>query len=72
MSMPVPAETSQQSNLIKPREAAQFLAISERSLWGLTKRAEVPSVKIGRCVRYRRSDLENFVSTRAALIKGAE
>jgi excisionase family DNA binding protein len=43
--------------LVDPREAARLLAFSPRKLWSLTKSGEIPSLKIGRSVRYRLSDL---------------
>jgi excisionase family DNA binding protein len=48
--------------LLKPRDAAALLAISERKLWGLARTGQVPFVKVGASRRYRRVDLENFVA----------
>lgn len=50
--------------LLRPREAAAWLKISERSLWSLTQRGELPAVRIGRSVRYELSDLVAFVEAR--------
>lgn len=47
--------------LLTSREAAQALSISERKLWELTNRRDIPSVRIGRSVRYRPSDLDDFI-----------
>ncbi len=47
--------------LLTPRDAARLLAISERTLWGLTQRREIRSVRIGRSVRYAMADLATFV-----------
>jgi excisionase family DNA binding protein len=38
--------------LIPRRDAAQLLSISERTLYALTKRGEIPSRRIGRKVLY--------------------
>ena len=38
--------------LLRPPEAAEALAISDRTLWGLTKAGEIPCVRFGRSVRY--------------------
>jgi len=39
--------------LLKPREAAQRLSVSDRQLWARTKpRGDIPCVRIGGCVRY--------------------
>jgi excisionase family DNA binding protein len=43
------------------REAARTLAVGERTLWGLTRRGQVPCVRIGRAVRYDRRDLRDFI-----------
>ena len=47
--------------LIKPRQAAEYLALSERKLWGLTKAGDIPAVRLGRAVRYDLSDLDTFI-----------
>jgi excisionase family DNA binding protein len=47
--------------LVNAREAARLLGIGTRLLWALTNRREVPSVRIGRLVKYRPSDLQAYV-----------
>lgn len=47
--------------LLSTKEAATRLGISERKLWELTNRAEVPSVRIGRRVLYDPQDLREYV-----------
>ena len=47
--------------LVKPPEAARLLAVSPRTLWGLTNCGEIPCVKIGRLVRYVPADLETWI-----------
>lgn len=37
---------------LTPKEMAAALRISEKSLWSLTKAGTLPSVKLGRLVRY--------------------
>lgn len=44
--------------LVDAREAARMLSISPRKLWSLTKAGAVPSMKVGRVVRYRIDDLD--------------
>lgn len=39
------------------REAAVMLHLSERTLYTLTERGELPAVKVGRSVRYYHQDL---------------
>lgn len=48
--------------LLGSREAAKVLAVSERTLWGITSpRGELPAVYIGRAVRYDPNDLLAFI-----------
>jgi excisionase family DNA binding protein len=37
---------------MRPKVAARALGISERTLWSMTKRGEIPYAKIGGCVVY--------------------
>ena len=46
--------------LVDTREAARLLNISTRTLWTLTARGELPSVRIGRRVLYRVETLREF------------
>ncbi len=47
--------------LVSPRQAARMLAICERTLYTLTKAGEIPAVRIGRCVRYSVTELQEWV-----------
>jgi len=53
-----------QSGLLTRREAALYLGISEQTLaiWKCTGRYQLPFVKIGRLVKYRKSDLDAFIA----------
>ena len=44
--------------LLDPRQAAEALGLSERSLFSLTKNGEVPSLKLGRLRRYSLVELQ--------------
>lgn len=48
--------------LATPRQAAKALAVCEKTLWSLTKRGELPAVRIGRAVRYDMTDLQAFIN----------
>lgn len=50
--------------LLSRREAAAYLGVAEQTLaiWKCTKRQELPYVKIGKLVKYRRSDLDEFIA----------
>lgn len=44
--------------LITRREAARLLGITERALTNFEKQGMFTPIKLGRCVRYRRGDIE--------------
>jgi len=49
---------------LEPRDAAAALAVSLRTLWGLTApRGPIPCVRVGRCVRYLPEDLREFLAS---------
>jgi len=48
--------------LLKPKDAAAALSISERTLWGLTKEEKIRCIKIGTLVRYSIADLQMFIA----------
>ena len=50
--------------LIGRREAAQYLAISDRHLWTITASGALPCIRIGRSVRYALADLDGFIESR--------
>ena len=47
--------------LLTPVQAAEALAISQRTLFARTKSGEIAHIKIGRSVRYAVRDLEKFI-----------
>lgn len=53
-------ETSEISppRFLTVKEVANYLRISERKLWELTNKGEIPCRRIGRLVRYDRYDLD--------------
>ena len=59
--------------LLNGHEAAAFLGITYHTLavWKSTKRHNVPYVKIGRLVKYRRTDLERFINENRSEVLGA-
>ena len=48
--------------LLRPKEAAQSLGISERQLWKMTKAGGLACVKINRLVRYDPAVLREWIS----------
>lgn len=55
-------------------EAAIYLGVTVGTLavWASSKRYELPYVKIGRLVKYRKSDLDAFISSRIINCKSEE
>ena len=51
--------------LLSRREAAQYLGVAEHTLavWHSTQRHSLPIIKVGRLVKYRRSDLDAFITS---------
>lgn len=53
--------------LLKLREAAIRLSISERQLWSQTHpRGPIPAVRIGNCVRYSPDALQLYINEQQA------
>ncbi len=52
--------------LLGEKDAAQYLGIATGTLsvWRSTGRYKIPFIKVGRRVRYRRSDLETWLESR--------
>jgi hypothetical protein len=52
------------SPLLSRKQAALYLGVSEQTLaiWKCTGRYNLPTVKIGRLVKYRQADLDHFIN----------
>lgn len=53
-------------DLMTRDEAAAYLRVKRQTLsvWASSKRYDLPYVKVGRAVRYRRADLDRFIESR--------
>ena len=53
-------------------DAAHYLGISPSTLatWRSTREVDVPYVRLGRCIRYRRADLDAFLAANIAAVRG--
>lgn len=51
------------SHLLTRREAAAYIGVQPNTLatWACTQRYDLPYVKVGRNVRYRKQDLDAFI-----------
>lgn len=64
MTLRIKMESTQPTpvtRLLTYRQAAQYLGLSERKLWGLAASAEIPVCRIGHSVRFDRDDLDVFI-----------
>ena len=52
--------------LLDRKSAARYLRVSPGTLavWDCTKRYDLKPIKIGRAVRYRKADLDQFIEQR--------
>jgi excisionase family DNA binding protein len=48
--------------LVSVKQAAALLGVSRTMIYELTYRGEIHPLRIGRCVRFRRQELEDFVA----------
>lgn len=57
---------TQPNALLTPNDAADMMQVSVGTLqvWRSTGRHALPFVKVGSCVRYRRSDIESWLAQR--------
>lgn len=51
--------------LMTPKEAADYLKIHEGTLRNMAYLGQIPKIKIGRALRFRLSDLNQWVEDRA-------
>lgn len=57
---------------LRPREAAEALGVSERSLWTLTNDGTIPCVRVGRIILYPVDALETWLANAAEHADGSE
>lgn len=52
--------------LLDSDQAANYIGVTPGTLevWRCTKRYHIPFIKVGRLVRYRKSELDNFLEQR--------
>jgi excisionase family DNA binding protein len=59
------------SDLLTREEAAEYLGVTPRTLavWACVGRYNLPYVKVGRLARYRKSDLDIFLTKRTVWVQ---
>ncbi len=58
----VSIDSKMTNRLLKGKEVAQLLNVSKAFAYRLMAEHKIPTVKLGRAIRVRPEDLENFVS----------
>lgn len=55
-----------QNQLLTRQQAAEYLQVTPQTLavWQCERRYSLPCVKVGRCARYRRCDLDAWLDAR--------
>ena len=54
-----------ETRLLKSEEVAEILQVSRAHAYVLMKRGEIPCVRIGKIVRVRLEDLEQYINEKA-------
>jgi len=49
-------------NLMTPQQAAQYLQVKLSTIYQMSMKRILPTAKIGRLNRYRKSDLDKFIA----------
>ena len=70
----LPAIKADPDALLTRTQAAAYLGMSPATLatWACTHRQDIPYIKLGRSVRYRRQDLDDFLLRNTHRINPAE
>jgi len=63
MAQNITNSSKAKSNLLTRVEAAEYLGVTAQTLavWACTQRYSLPFIKIGRLVKYRLDDLNQFI-----------
>ncbi|ART78923.1 methylation-associated defense system helix-turn-helix domain-containing protein MAD1 [Oceanisphaera avium] len=52
------------------KEVAEYLKVNERTIYRLAASGELPGFRVGNAWRFKKSDLEEWISSQAAQSKG--
>ncbi len=52
-------------DILTIREVAEYLKVTERTLYRLVQEGQLPAFKVGNSWRFRRDDLERWISKQA-------
>jgi excisionase family DNA binding protein len=57
--------TTMPEDILTIREVAEYLKVTERTLYRLVQEKQIPAFKVGNSWRFRRDDLERWISKQA-------
>jgi excisionase family DNA binding protein len=60
-----PESDSMSDDIMTVREVAEFLKVTERTIYRLAAESQIPSFKVGGSWRFRRADLVKWMSKQA-------
>jgi len=60
-----PAETDMTDDILTIREVADYLKVTERTLYRLAQEGKLPAFKVGGAWRFRRGDLEQWIKSQS-------
>jgi excisionase family DNA binding protein len=60
------------TELLNTQQAAEYIGVTVSTLevWRCTKRYNIPFIKVGRLVKYRKSSLDTFLESRTVGAEG--
>ena len=58
-----------ESPLYKSPQAAEYLGVSERTVWGLRAKGKISAVRIGRLVFFPKAELDDFIERHRELAR---
>jgi excisionase family DNA binding protein len=72
MATPTPSYKQPKDEIFCNTDAAEYIGVTPRTLevWRCTKRYQIPFIKVGRLVKYRKSALDAFLESRTVGAEG--
>jgi excisionase family DNA binding protein len=67
-----PQSEIQGREILKPREAAEYLSVHVRTLYRLVKRGDIPGRKVGGSWRFKKGSLDEWLACKGIPSKNEE
>ena len=59
-------------DILTIREVAEYLQVTERTLYRLAQQKKIPAFKVGNAWRFRREDLDRWIESQTAAGEGED